>query len=114
MDRKEIQTKFGNNLRKYRLISGKSQEELALMADISPIYLGTLERGEKCPSIETLLKLSAVLQIYPARLLEFYEEPDEKEAYSIIKYALKNVPDKHKNKLARVFEALAKAYGDEL
>jgi len=114
MDRKDIQTNFGNNLRKYRTMSGKSQEDLALAADLNPIYVGTLERGEKCPSIETLLKLSSVMQIYPARLLEFDETPDDTEAYAIIKYALKDVPDIHKLKLARVFETLAKAYSDEL
>jgi transcriptional regulator with XRE-family HTH domain len=114
MDRKDIQAKFGNNLRKYRNMSGKSQEDLALAADLNPIYVGTLERGEKCPSIETLLKLSAVMQIYPAHLLEFDEDSDDKEAYSIIKYALKGVPDVHKLKLARVFETLAKAYIDEI
>jgi len=114
MDRKDIQTSFGNNLRKYRNMSGKSQEELAFAADLNPIYVGTLERGEKCPSIETLLKLSTVLRIYPARLLAFDEESDDTEAYAIVKYALKDVPDLHKLKLARVFETLAKAYIDEL
>jgi transcriptional regulator with XRE-family HTH domain len=114
MERKEIQEKFGNNLRKYRTMCGKSQEELALEADISPIYLGTLERGQKCPSIETLLKLCAVMRIFPALLLDFACEPDDDEAYTIAKYALNCVPNQHKLHLARMFEALAKAYVDEL
>jgi DNA-binding XRE family transcriptional regulator len=34
MDKQVIQKGFGDNLRKYRNISGKSQEELAFAADL--------------------------------------------------------------------------------
>jgi len=114
MDKKEIQVKFGSCLRKYRIQSGKSQEDLAHDADISAVYLGIIERGERCPTIDTLLKLSSVLNISPSRLLDFADEHEDTEAYSVVKYALNGVPAQHKATLARMFEALAKVYGDEV
>lgn len=115
MERKDIQEVFGNNLRKYRVACGKSQEELALDANISPIYLGILERGQKCPSIEILLKLSTVMQIRPTLLLDIDSETSNTdEAYYIVKYALKLLPETQKVKFAQMFEALVKVYINDL
>ncbi|MCL2019896.1 MAG: helix-turn-helix domain-containing protein [Oscillospiraceae bacterium] len=110
MEKKDVQINFGNNLKKYRVLSGKSQEELAFEADLSTVYLGIIERGERCPTIDTLLKICSVLKISPLCLLDFGDEPDDTEPYSIIKYALKDVPDIHKMKLACFFEKFADLY----
>ncbi|MCL1832117.1 MAG: helix-turn-helix transcriptional regulator, partial [Oscillospiraceae bacterium] len=100
MDKKDVQINFGNCLKKYRILSGKSQEELAHDADISTVYLGIIERGERCPTIDTLLKISAVLDISPALLLDFSNTSGDDEAYSMIKYAFNCVPEQHRIKLA--------------
>ncbi|MCL2638904.1 MAG: helix-turn-helix domain-containing protein [Oscillospiraceae bacterium] len=111
MDKKTIQKSFGENLRKYRNMSGKSQEELAFSAEISTVHLGALERGEKCPTIETLLKLCTAMRISPTRLLELGDyEYESSEAVFIINRALKDIPDKDKVQLALVFEQLVKVY----
>jgi transcriptional regulator with XRE-family HTH domain len=111
MDKKTIQKGFGENLRKYRSMNGKSQEELAFLAELSTVHLGALERGEKCPTIETLLKLCTALRVSPTRLLEMNDyEFDGSEAVFIINRALKDVPDKEKVRLALVFEQLVKVY----
>ncbi|MCL2087050.1 MAG: helix-turn-helix domain-containing protein [Oscillospiraceae bacterium] len=110
MDKKAIQINFGNNLKKYRSLSGKSQEELAFEAEISSVYLGIIERGERCPTIDTLLKISAVLKISPSRLLDFSGEIDDTEACYAIKYALRDIPDKDKMRLIAVFEQLVRIY----
>ena len=114
MEKKTIQTAFGNNLRKYRAMSGKNQEEFAFSADMSAAYLSELERGEKCPTIDTVYKISRALHITIAELIDFDTgEQAESEAFLIIKNALKNAPDNNKLKLARVFERFVDLYNEE-
>ncbi len=48
-----------------------SQEELALRAGINTVYYGQLERGQKCPTIDTLYKIATGLQISIPELLSF-------------------------------------------
>ncbi|MDR2531906.1 MAG: helix-turn-helix domain-containing protein [Oscillospiraceae bacterium] len=114
MDKKAIQAAFGNNLRKYRSINGKNQEEFAFTADMSAAYLSELERGEKCPTIDTVYKICRALHITVAELLDFDAgEQAESEAFLIIKNALKTAPDKNKLKLARVFERFIDLYNED-
>jgi transcriptional regulator with XRE-family HTH domain len=114
MEKKAIQTAFGNNLRKYRAINGKNQEEFAFSAEMSAAYLSELERGEKCPTIDTVYKISSALHITIAELLDFDTgEQAESEAFLIIKNALKGIPDKKKLRMARVFERFIDLYNED-
>ncbi len=56
-------TTIGKNLRTYRKQRNLTQEQLAERAGLSPNYIGILERGEKLPSLETLLTLLNQLNI---------------------------------------------------
>jgi transcriptional regulator with XRE-family HTH domain len=114
MDKKSIQQAFGKNLKKYRAMQGKNQEEFAFSADMSAAYLSELERGEKCPTIDTVYRISRALQITIAELLDFDSgEQAESEALLLVKNVLTGVPDCNKLKLARVFERLAELYEGE-
>ncbi|YCM42233.1 helix-turn-helix transcriptional regulator [Verrucomicrobiaceae bacterium 227] len=62
--------KFGENLRKYRKKVPLSQEDLALLADLDRTYVGGLERGERNPTILSLIRLCKPLDVTPAQLLE--------------------------------------------
>lgn len=53
----------GNSLKAYRLLYNLTQEELAYKAGINEKYYGRLERNESCPTIETLEKICAALNI---------------------------------------------------
>ena len=68
-------------IRYFRKLKGWSQETLALQADMNPAFLGHLERGLKSPTVKTLEKIAAALDISMA---ELFSEPqpisDEKEA----------------------------------
>lgn len=77
MNRDQLSKKLGLNIRKFRTNQLLSQEALALDAGIHPAYLGQLERGEKCPNIDTLLKISDALEISAAKLLDFEEDATE-------------------------------------
>lgn len=54
---------IGNNIRKYRLLKKLRQEDLAEKAGLSINYVGAIERGEKVPSLETLLVIINALGV---------------------------------------------------
>jgi transcriptional regulator with XRE-family HTH domain len=64
-----IATRFGKNLRTARKRAGLSQEGLALAASIHRTEIGLLERGERTPRIDTVLKLAGTLGVPVAELI---------------------------------------------
>ena len=56
-------TKLGNNIRKERLKQNLTIEELAYKADITPNYLGKIERAQSKLSLEVLIKIANALGI---------------------------------------------------
>jgi len=48
---------FGANMRAARKQRGFTSEALAKFLSISTAYVGLIERGERCPSMETFLKI---------------------------------------------------------
>jgi transcriptional regulator with XRE-family HTH domain len=64
---------FGLVLRKVRQDRGLSQEELAARAGYHRTYIGQLERGEKSPSLRTLLNISITLGVSPSALIRKVE-----------------------------------------
>jgi transcriptional regulator with XRE-family HTH domain len=57
------------NLRRLRVKRALSQEALAVDAGVDRSYVGRLERGVENPTVETLDKLAAALQVAAAELL---------------------------------------------
>jgi len=53
---------FSNNVRKYRLEQGISQEELAGKAEVHRTYIGSVERGERNVTINIMEKISKALE----------------------------------------------------
>jgi len=60
---------FGENLRRARRRAGISQEELGMRSSLHRTEIGLLERGERVPRIDTLIKVAAALTIPPGDLL---------------------------------------------
>lgn len=71
MNSKELNERIGNNVRIYRRIARLSREKLSCLIDISSSYLGKLERGECSFKIDTLYKISEILNISVCDLLVF-------------------------------------------
>ncbi|MDE6585961.1 MAG: helix-turn-helix domain-containing protein [Clostridia bacterium] len=71
MDRKEI----GRKIEKLRKERNMSQYQLALDAGLSASYIPDLEKGLKCPTVETLDSICYALHI---TLGEFFTKPEEK------------------------------------
>ena len=54
---------IGRNIRKYRTEHKLKQDELAEKAGLSSNYIGMVERGEKIPSLESLINILNSLDI---------------------------------------------------
>lgn len=61
---------IGNRLRSYRQHLGLSQEKVAELAGFHPTYIGQIERGEKNATIESILKISSVLNVSLSQLFD--------------------------------------------
>jgi transcriptional regulator with XRE-family HTH domain len=66
----EVAYRFGENLLIARRRAGVSQEELGFRASLHRTEIGQLERGDRLPRIDTLIKLSGALSVPPADLLK--------------------------------------------
>lgn len=59
----DIAKQLGHRIRQLRNEQHMSQEELAFKAGISPAHLGQIERALKNPTIDTVSKIAAALDI---------------------------------------------------
>ena len=87
-DFKKLLGKRIQNIRKSR---GLTQEKLAELINIETPSLSYLETGKYAPSIDTLQKLSEVLQVQPWEFYYFSQVSDEQKKEEL-KKALDNDP----------------------
>lgn len=66
--------RIGKRIRNSRKAQKITQEELAEMANISPSFLGMIERGHRIPSLTTVSKICNSLDISVDELLELRPE----------------------------------------
>jgi transcriptional regulator with XRE-family HTH domain len=67
MDMRQV---FAANLIRSRRAKGLSQETLAYEAEVNRTYISKLEKGATWAGLEVITKLSAVLGVEPADLLQ--------------------------------------------
>ena len=65
-----VALRFGQNLRRCRQLEGLSQEELGERASLHRTEIGKLEKGERLPRIDTLVRLAGAMAIPPGELVE--------------------------------------------
>lgn len=64
-----VAERFGANLARARKRAGLSQEEAGIRASLHRTEIGLLERGERTPKIDTLVKLAGAVGVDPGDLL---------------------------------------------
>ena len=69
MSKKDLQ-KFGKRLKALRLDHSLTQLELAEILDMSPNFIGMIERGERNTTVENVFKIARALDIKPSNLFE--------------------------------------------
>lgn len=60
---------FGRRVRERRTSVGLSQEALADLAGVHRTFVGIIERGESGPTLATIVRLAAALDIDPGLLI---------------------------------------------
>ena len=101
----------GERIRYFRVLKRLSQEELALNAGINPTYIGHIERGLKCPTIDTLSKICIALNITLSQLLDFDSNTpiiDNSEAIEKISFNIKNLPKEDADRIADIVAEIVK------
>lgn len=66
---------LGQRIREERQKLNLTQEKLSEAINVSSAYIGQIERGERCPTLETLIKLSNCLGVSIDYLLRESIEP---------------------------------------
>lgn len=69
VDRADLFQRLGTTLSALRQEAGLTQEELAHRADLHRTYIGSLERGDRNPTVTTLLKIAKALPCTPSELM---------------------------------------------
>lgn len=100
-------TVTGQRIRQLRIAKRMSQEELALRAGINPAYLGHLERGLKCPTIDTVNKIATALDISLSDFFDFDSDlTDIKPSAKRIQTAIQSVSYEDANKIVKIVESI--------
>jgi transcriptional regulator with XRE-family HTH domain len=81
MDGKAVKAILGANIKYFRLRKGLTQATLAEKADISIIFLSSIERGTKYPKAETVARLAKVLGV---EVFELFVRKDAPTHHTII------------------------------
>jgi transcriptional regulator with XRE-family HTH domain len=61
--------KFGHEVRRRRKSVGMTLEQLAEKSGLTPNYVGTIEAGQRDPSLSTVLALARGLSVAPGELI---------------------------------------------
>ena len=74
--KKHLMTLIGNNVRRYRMDRGLTQEELAEQVGLAPAFIGHLEAPNitKALSLDALFDIAAVLEVSPYKFLGFEDD----------------------------------------
>ena len=83
----ELVDQFARVLRQSREERGWSQEQLAERADLNRSYLGEIERGHAIPSLLTIGKLAAALELDLSALITRCEQQKPTSAIDVAQSA---------------------------
>ena len=110
-NKQALTVQTGERIRYFRVLKRLSQEELALNAGINPTYIGHIERGLKCPTIDTLNKICIALNITLSQLLDFNSGipiTDNSEAIEKISFNISNLPKEDADRIADIVAEIVK------
>ncbi len=69
MSKRDLQ-KFGKRLKSLRIDRNLTQLELAEILDMSPNFIGMIERGERNTTVENVFNIARALGVRPSNLFE--------------------------------------------
>ena len=107
-NREKISAEIGERIRKFRTQQKMSQESLALEAGLHQAYIGKIERGEKCPTVDTLNRIAVGLHIPLSKLIDVHADMQvsQTDAYRRIQAALDGLAPEEMLEIARIVEQI--------
>ena len=107
--KQKIRFAVASRIRQLRHTRACSQEALALQADLNPAYVGQIERGQKCPTIDTLCRIADALDVPVTALRSAAPPSQQTEAYvQRLRSLLVSVPE---DKLEQVLQIMEQVIG---
>jgi transcriptional regulator with XRE-family HTH domain len=67
----DLRVQFGRRLKALRIEREMTQEDLANAADVSTVFISSIERGKYAPSFDNLQKLAKALGVSVKDLFDF-------------------------------------------
>lgn len=98
---------LGNKIRQARLEHNLSQEQLAEACELSPSFMGHIERGTRKMSLETFCALCTQLQLSPSYLLHTETNTDDNNIFTFDLDTLNTTDSKKKQQFMNAIYALA-------
>ena len=86
LERQQLAKKVGNRIRDIRRQQGLSLEALALKCDMSPSFVGHIERGLRCPTLHSIESVCNGLGISMAEI--FMDDPINMDTVATKRFAL--------------------------
>jgi transcriptional regulator with XRE-family HTH domain len=66
----DVRRQLGENVKRFRVAAGLSQDELAQRMGVDQGYVSSLEAGRRNPTVLTIWHAAVALHTTPSRLLE--------------------------------------------
>ncbi|MGN0467757.1 MAG: helix-turn-helix domain-containing protein [Acutalibacteraceae bacterium] len=101
---------FGKRIKSYRQKNRLSQEKLAELCGLHTTYIGQLERGEKNPSLLSIIKISNALNISSEELIRGLSNVDYINQESIAQKAYDFFNQLNTHDAEILFEIIEKIY----
>jgi transcriptional regulator with XRE-family HTH domain len=105
----DIYTFIGHRVREERQLRGLSIERLAELADLTPSFLGSIERGERKLSVLSLDKLSKALQTQSDVLMNAQNKRPAPAWERKILFLINSQPERAKELMFKTLNCLAKS-----
>ena len=109
MQKQQIMQATADRIRHLRKQKDISQEELALRAGINTVYYGQIERGQKCPTVDTLYKIAVGLEIPLPDLLRFDTpavDSENTDMNAYMEWLIKRIPPSKVSQVVKLLEAV--------
>jgi transcriptional regulator with XRE-family HTH domain len=107
----KIMRKTAERIKELRIKKGLSQKSLAICAGMDPAFLGHIERSLKCPTVDTLNKISNALNISLSELLDFDNDKivqDNEKALNRIYMLLNRLDKDEAMQVAEIIEKIVR------
>lgn len=99
-------TSVGTNLRRYRKIKNITQERLASLTNLTPTYIGMIERGEKTPSLEAFISILNALEVSADKILSNVLNTTYIMRSSVLSHQLSSLRESDRECIQQVLQTL--------